>query len=186
MHQEHLKHLLNIEINLPDEFYLDTLISEINIIYYGEKIARILYKRLGNLKLSQIEKNHEMIIKEIIKKPKKLDPTILLFFKKILKSKNDQVYISFLKSLEHYAIFRYKTIIDLITDSSIKYQLDFILQDELKHFIKNDNLEFKSNFNGFENYNLYLKYKDILKINYHQFKQKMWNTDFYKKIRGVN
>ena len=185
MYQDSIKEQINIDIELPQQFYEDLIYSEINIIYYGEKIASILYKKLNNFNLSKIEKQHQDIIKKIIKKQQPLDNRIFLFFKNIIKSKNHQVYTSFLKSLEHYSIFRYKALISVINDKEIKDLLNEILEDELKHFVKYEDLEYKSNFHGFENKTLFLKYENILKISYDQFRQKMWNTIFYQKIRGI-
>ena len=50
MYQDSIKEQINIDIELPQQFYEDLIYSEINIIYYGEKIASILYKKLNNLR----------------------------------------------------------------------------------------------------------------------------------------
>ena len=105
MYKEHLKKDLNIEIILPHEFYVDFILSELSIIYYGEKMARIIYKKINRNKLSQLEKSHEDVIKKIIIKPIPLDIRIYNFFKHVLKLKDEKKYLSFCDDLEYYSIF---------------------------------------------------------------------------------
>ena len=185
MYNKTLKGDLDIGIEMPDSFYDEVIFFELNVIYYGEKTASLIYKKLKLDHLSKIEKKHEKIIKKIIK-PEPLDKKIITFLKNILKLKNEELYRTFLNDLEHYAFFRFKTIINYINDENVIKKLNIILMDEMEHFEESKKLSYKTNFEGFENEKMYNKYKDILKIDYETFRKKMWQTVFYKKMRGQN
>lgn len=185
MYKEYIKENVNIGIILPNEFYVDLILSELSIIYYGEKMARIIYKKINKNNLSQIEKKHEILIKKILIKPTKLDIKIFNFFKYILKLKDEKKYLSFCKDLEYYSIFRYQTMIKFIENKETLKILEDILEDEINHLDKKIVPTYQSNFGGYENEYLYQKYKHILMIDYQEFKERMWQTDFCKNLRGL-
>jgi hypothetical protein len=60
-----------------------------------------------------------------------------------------------------------------------------ILEDEINHLDKRIVPTYQSNFGGYENEYLYQKYKHVLMIDYQEFKERMWQTDFCKNLRGL-
>jgi len=184
MFNQELEKLLNVDIKLNAEFYNDIIDSELSIIYHGERLASILYKRSGLLKLSKIESVHAKKIKKIIKKIHPIEKDFFKFYKSVLKSRDLKKYSLLIDDLEQYAIYRYNTLIKVLNDKIIINTLKDILRDEADHSNDNIKITYKNKFEGYENYYLYNKYIDFLNIDYDQFKKMMWNCEFYKQLRG--
>lgn len=182
MFNQELKKLISIELNT--EFYNDIIDSELSLIYYGERLAEILYKRSGLLKLSKIESVHAKKIKKIIKKIHPIEKDFFKFYKSMIKSKDLKVYHNLINDLEYYALHRYNTLIKVLNDEKIINILKDILRDEIEHLNESIKVTYKNKFEGYENHYLYNKHKHFLNIDYDKFKKIMWNSEFYKKLRG--
>jgi hypothetical protein len=180
-----LKRELLIKIN-NDNFYYDIIYFEFSIIYYGEKSGKILYKILNMKDLSDAEKKHSIIIKEIIKD--NLHPIDKMFYNFIMffiKNKNKELIKDLLDCGEYYSQNRYYNLMSYILDFETHEKLNNIMKEEKEHLesINQKNLKFK-NFLEYENLYVYNKYKEELNISYEEFKSKMYNSNFCKKIRG--
>lgn len=186
MFNEKLKELLDLQLDvkLSDDFYVDVINSELSLMYHGEKLVHILYKRSKKIKLSKIEIMHANKIRKFIHKVHPVEKISLDFYKKILKTKDVNLYLSLIEDYEKFAVLRYKTIIDVLENKELIKVIKEILVDELRHFnYEHKNLIFKSKLNGYENLYLYNKYKDQLKIEYEDFRKKMWHTKLYQQMR---
>lgn len=153
-------------------FIEDFLRHEFTQIYYGERIAEILFRKNGHVEESSDEKTHGKLLLKIIGEPERLDKKTRLFFTNILKSEKSKQY-EFLKWIEDIAIVKYKILKDFIIKKNI---IEAILKDELKHNEVlnniNYNIEEYPTLGKYEFTELYKKYKydnwiDLINNNYY-------------------
>lgn len=177
---------INIK-SMSDNFYRDMFFEELSSYCYAEKCGKIFYKVLKEKELWECEKKHYSILKNILKDNlKPINKVLYDNFISFFKSKNEKIIKSLLASAEYYSLIRYKTIIQYIEDTKVIKALSIIIDDEEKHItsIDENTLEFKNIFMGYNNIDLYEKYKNELNISYSEFKELILNSVFFKKLKG--
>jgi hypothetical protein len=169
---------------MPDDFFKDILLFEISLNYYGEKLAKLFYKHIGNKKLEAIEKQHSIDFKNVIGELIPIDPYFFNFIKQVAKTRDRKNYADVINYIEFIGVIRYKLFLQYVEDEQFKTVVEKILQDEDDHSRKIKTSKYQTNFDGFENIYVFKKYSDQLVMPYQEFKQKMWNSEFIKKLRN--
>jgi hypothetical protein len=184
---QRLKKDLLIKVN-NDQFYKDIIYYDFSIIHYGEKLAKIFYKILNLKHFAESEKQHALIIKNILKENLKPPGKIFLSeSKKFIKRRNESEIKYLINIAEYFTCLRYKALKSYVKDLEILKKIDSILIDEQDHIDIDKlitNSKFSNYFLGYDNVYVYEKYKNELNMSYLDFKGLMYNSNFCKKIRG--
>jgi hypothetical protein len=182
---ENLKNDMIFFSYMSDEFFIDCLQFQMSFNYYGEKLAKIFYKFIGNKTLEAMEKKHAEDFKKIIGSMPKIDQSFFNFLKNIIKTKDKKIFYDIINYIEAISIVRYKIFSEYIEDENFSKLIEEILEEEKQHGKKFQGSKFLKNLEGFESTYLYNKYKDHLQLSYEEFKTKMWSTVFLKKLRDL-
>lgn len=170
---------------MNDSFFIDCLQFQLSFNYYGEKIAKLFYRFIGNKTLEALEKQHAKDFKKIIGSIPKIDSSFFNFIKTVIKTRNTNNFYDVVNYIEAISITRYQVFLDYIEDSEFRNLVNEILQEEKEHGKTFKGSKFIKNLEGFEGFELYNKYKDLLNLDYNSFKTKMWSTVFLKKLRNL-
>lgn len=170
---------------MNDSFFIDCLQFQLSFNYYGEKIAKLFYRFIGNKTLETLEKQHAKDFKKIIGSIPKIDSSFFNFIKTVIKTRDIKNYYDVVNYIEAISITRYQVFLDYIEDSEFRNLVNEILLEEKEHGKTFKGSKFIKKFEGFESQYLYNKYKPELGLNYEEFKTKMWSTVFLKKLRTL-